>query len=282
MLVFLPNLLKNPAGKNFAIQSINLFIPGKIDFEELNLQWNGPQKIKGIILKTPDQQEALRIKEVDTDFSLFDLLFGQDIPKKLKINQSKFSPIDKDKSSNLEQAIGYNFTNKTRHSIQKVISLFGDQIDASYFGKIKLDQGPIQIMIKGSNGFVKIDGKISENKFTLNLPLEAQFNITPEISNLFFSKNIPLLKYAIASERPVTLKILPENFSFPIRHFDLNQLTFKEASIDFGKLKFENHDEFKTYLNYISNQLDQIDIWFTPIYFKLNQSLLSIHRFDFL
>ncbi len=169
----------------------------------------------------------------------------------------------------------------TSNMKQKIETLFGDSFDAEANCQLRGLNGPIQAKIEGSQGVMQIDGQLTEGLITLNSPLEGKVHFSPLFAQTFLGQDIPFLGSAIAAEEPVKLIIDPKGFTFPLYPFNLDQATIGQGKLDLGKITFRNEGELSSILNLIrpiSSQ--QVKIWFTPIYFQLQQEQLIIKRLD--
>lgn len=162
-------------------------------------------------------------------------------------------------------------------------ALFGDTFDIRAHARLLNLNGPLQASIKGIDGQIELDGQLKNGVLTLKRSLAGSVKMTPLFVQTFLAPYSPLLSSAVGAENPLTFTVDAAQFSYPIHPFQLNQVKIGKGNINLGKIKFRNEGELQSLLNVIRSVTDPfVTIWFTPIYFNLNQGILSLNRFDLL
>lgn len=166
---------------------------------------------------------------------------------------------------------------------QKIQAIFGDTVDIDFKGHLKHLNGPIKATAKGPLGHIQLDGQLKQGVLTLTSPLKSSVQMTPLLTQTFFAANAPLLSSAIGSEQPIQLTIDPAHFSCPLFPFQLDQVNIEKGTLELGKIRFRNEGELRSILNIIHPIPEQqFTIWFTPLYFQLQQGKLNLKRLDML
>ncbi len=166
---------------------------------------------------------------------------------------------------------------------QKIQALFGETVDINFKGDLKHLNGPIKASAKGPLGHIQLAGQLQQGILTLTSPLKSSVQMTPLLTQTFFAAHAPLLSSAMGSEQPIQLTIDPAHFSCPLFPFQLDQVNIEKGTLDLGKIRFRNEGELRSILNIIHPISEQqFTIWFTPLYFQLQQGKLTLKRLDML
>ena len=167
------------------------------------------------------------------------------------------------------------------HSFKALEAFWGKQID----GTCKLDMqhmdGTFTAQIKGPNGSSSLSGKMQNGIFKLSSPFEVHMDLSPAMISFFSDQSIPLLESVLSASETLDLVIEPKNFSLPLVPFDPSEWTIGKGKLNLGKIFFKNEKDLETITSLIpSLQEHSFAIWFTPIYFSLDQNQLALERFD--
>jgi len=166
---------------------------------------------------------------------------------------------------------------------RQIQALLGDKVDAKATIQLNNLNGSVKANLSGSNGSGKFDGKVTNGILTLAAPFQWQVKVTPQLGKDLFQMDMPLLSSIVSSEKPILLSIDPANFSCPLIPFDFNKIKIGKGYLDLGKVTFRNEGEIKTVLNLIKPiPENQFVIWFTPLYFNMEKSVLNLNRIDLL
>lgn len=166
---------------------------------------------------------------------------------------------------------------------QKLRALFGDSFAFNASCQLENLTGPIQASAKGTQGEILLDGQVKQGILTLNRPLEGAVKMTPLFTQTFLAKNVPILGTAVGAENPIRFKIDHSQFACPLFPFQLDQAKIGKGTLDLGKVQFRNEGELSSFLNLIRSISDPyFTIWFTPLYFQLDQGVLTLKRLDLL
>lgn len=188
--------------------------------------------------------------------------------------------------SNLQQfpvKILAQFLNFGEQFPQRISAVLGDNIDADIHVKIDHLKGPIVMSLKGSNGSIDLDAKISNGLLTLNNNFYTKVNLTPEFGSLVLDDVFPLASGLIGSDNPMIINIDPKGFSLPIKNFDISQIRIEAASLELGKVKFKSEGKLGTILGLFNpSGNDVISVWFTPLYVSMKQGSVHFSRMDML
>lgn len=165
----------------------------------------------------------------------------------------------------------------------KIEALLGRTIDTNVVVKLQRMNGPVQANLKGSNGYVKMDARLSDGMITLNKPLEAEVAVTKQLGQSILQDIIPILSGIITSDNPIKVTIDPQGFSMPIKDTAVTNIQIGKAVIDLGRIQFSNSGELGTILALLKPS-DQhlLSVWFTPLYIQMQNGALQVKRMDML
>lgn len=171
----------------------------------------------------------------------------------------------------------------TPEMTQKLKAFFGESFTLQADCQLQALNGPLQASVKGEQGEIHLDGQIKQGILTLQQPLEGAVKMTPLLSQAFLTKNISFLSTAIGADNLITFKIDPTSFSVPLIPFQLEKVKMGQGVLELGKVHFRNEGELSSILNLIHSISDPyLTIWFTPLYFHLDQNVLTLDRIDML
>ena len=170
------------------------------------------------------------------------------------------------------------------NTAQHLEALIGSKVNADINVHFQNYNGPINAHIFGKNGKLDIHGQLTDGFLTLNRPLQAQVNVTPQFSKSIVQQFMPMLKDVVGADGPVTITIPHDNFYIPLKNWDFNQVSIRRAAIDLGRLYFSNKGQIGDMLSVLNYKGDNkpITIWFTPLYVSLYQGTANIERMDML
>lgn len=162
-------------------------------------------------------------------------------------------------------------------------SLFGYSITGQATADIVKMKGPFKMAMKGERCDLKLEGKVEGGVAYLTAPLTASIQVSKEVSAYFLDDILPLLNSAQKGDKPIELTIQPEGAFVPIRAASLATLNIATASLDLGKLYFTPDGKLAEVLSVLRLSPNALfNVWFTPLYFSLQNGRLNLQRIDML
>lgn len=237
----------------------------KTDASKQNLSWQiavngqgeGKVSLTGLLPLAFILDSKFRMQDLNFDAKLD----GQGIPVGVL---ARFGGLDVGWSKALEAAIG------------KKASLKGDIALQNLYG-------PITANIQGENGQITLNGQIRRGVLVLSEPLTAKFNVNTQFGHDALGHVLPILNSAVGAENPIYVQINPQGFAMPLMPYDFNGMSFQNAMINLGKMRFSNQGDLANLLAILNiRSQDSLGVWFTPVYLSLNQGKVKIERFDML
>jgi hypothetical protein len=197
-------------------------------------------------------------------------------PKELSLNLEIKS--ERLPASFLCQVTGVEETIKNKLEV-----LLGDTVDTFIRAQLHQMDGPLEVKLQGKNGRIHLNAKITEGILTLRDPFEAEIAVTPLLAETVLQDVIPVLGGVVSAENPVSIHIEPDGFRFPLKNFDLDQIRVAHGKIDLGKMSFSNKGELSMVFDLLRpDYQEELTVWFTPLYFKMQDGLISLARMDML
>lgn len=305
MVAFSPQIASTSLGKPLFVKALEKRSQSQIEIGSLRLSWFGPQEFHN--LKWTHDAVTGTIDELDIDAPFWSFSG----PFKLKNGRVAY------KGGRVEQIEGEiegNDFTLTGVTLQGHISLKGQiysklhfhiLIDIQQFplivinqelhqllgptldlaGTVSLDRGKgnIDLTIRSANLETHLQGFLTEHSITLDKPLVASLRLTPEMSSLLLKDANPLFLTGIAAENPITLRIEPKDFSFPLP-YSLEKLKVGQATLDLGKVKCQNGNSLRTIIAILKadrfSDVSQMNAWFTPVTFRIDRGTLEAGRMD--
>lgn len=164
----------------------------------------------------------------------------------------------------------------------KLEAVLGSQIDGDLEANLHDGQGPIKVSVKGLNGSAKVSGNIQNRILTLSEPLTASLKITPQLERSVLREWIPFLGSVVSAEQPIELTIAKEGFSFPIDKPSVTSVQMQSAALTLNKMQFSRDGHLGKVAGLLGVNSQTFEVWFTPVYFSLDQGQVYVYRADFL
>lgn len=165
----------------------------------------------------------------------------------------------------------------------KIDAMFGETIDAELQVQLQKMDGPVLAKLEGKNGSIQVDGKLNDGVLTLNKAFQAQFAMTPEFGKNVVEEFIPLLSGIIGADNPLSITVQPQGFSAPLRNFDKSKIQIGQGTINLGHIRFRNDGQLGAVSSLLNtNGMEDLSVWFTPLYFNMQNGTLKMARMDML
>jgi len=303
VVLFLPKIASTPIGKPLLVKAIEEKSGAKVEVGSLSLSWLGPQKFQEIRWTRDKLNGNLEEFQIDAPFWSFTGPFllknGTLIYKGNRVEQieGKIVGNDLDLHGSIVQGhISLKGKVESKHQ-------FDIQIDVKNFPAIDFDdilgpsidlkgsitrtksQGSLDLNVSSANLKTHLIGLLTEDAFTITSPLLTTLRLTPQLSTLLLKDANPLFLTGIEAQNPITLRIEPKDFSFPLP-FSIEKLKVGKATLDLGKVRCQNGKSLSSLILLLkaSRLADakQMNAWFTPVSFQINHGILDAGRMDIL
>ncbi len=166
------------------------------------------------------------------------------------------------------------------------IQILGTSIDLQGSASYSNDQGRFDLTLHAPNIDGNIQGSIVNRDLTLRHPLTATIHLTPALSQWILRDMNPLFVTGIEAKSPIQLRIEPSRFRCPLASFQLENLQIGQGSLDIGQLRCSNGGSLASLISLLKNKnlsaAREMDIWFSPLFFSLQDGVLKTSRIDFL
>lgn len=162
-------------------------------------------------------------------------------------------------------------------------AVIGEHIDGAI--QFKMDQwdGYARADLQGENGKIHANGRLTHGVLTLNDPFTAQINVTQELGAVVLSEAFPILSGILGSEDVVSLQVPPEGTQIQLTPFSPQNINIGNSVLKLGKLSISSQGDLGEILNLLAKSTtDKIVVWFTPLYFNMQQGQINIGRMDML
>lgn len=168
----------------------------------------------------------------------------------------------------------------------KVLSeIVGGSFSLKGFITMQRQKGSCDLSLHAPNGDAEIRGNLNDNVFILTDPLRATIRLTPLLAERVLSGVNPLFVTGIAAESPILLRIETRQFRFFLgRPFQWSNLQIGGGMLDMGKIRCTNGSTLGALIGMLKNSplsgTKEMTVWFTPLFFKLENGLLQTGRMD--
>lgn len=144
--------------------------------------------------------------------------------------------------------------------------------------------GPVRVRLKGKTLKFYLDSFVQDGALTLRRPLQGELLASHGIGRAFLKYLNPLVQTASDAESPVSFEVDHEGFLFPLEPFDTKEIKVKKASVDLSKMSVEKGGPLDSVLEILQlkklRQVDNLNVWFTPLYFSILDGLVKYERMD--
>jgi hypothetical protein len=128
-------------------------------------------------------------------------------------------------------------------------------------------------------GFIQKDHLYLDQTFILEV-----LELTPWMRGAL-KEHFPWVDFIKDFKHSIKCFIEPHGFSLPLSLFSLEEVTIKKASIEFGKVQLNPIKDLNKILkipDFIPPSVlnTYLNLWFTPIYFSLDKSVMDVKRAD--
>jgi hypothetical protein len=162
-------------------------------------------------------------------------------------------------------------------------ALFGETLETDIRAHLKRMNGPVEVLIKGQNGRLKLDAQLNNGIVILNTPFEVEIQVTPKLGASLLEELLPILSGVVSAENPVKISIDPKGFSMPISPFKIEKIKMDNATINLGKMLFNKSGDLGDIFDLLRpSSKDELSVWFTPAYISIQDGVMRLKRMDML
>lgn len=258
-------------------------IKGKVDVVQLNGVWTKPVDI------------GLNIHANLNSLSMTTEVIADDLKGNAHLNLQQFALFNSEDYS-LNDAIIANFSSENfpvtlfrlfkfwnTNLENKALALVGNTFVGSMNINLKDLTGYAKANLSGQNGKFYFNGHLNHGVLQLNEPLKIESVVTPFLAEHVIKDVFPLLQGVKSAEKPLTIMINPENFRISLFPLDLTFMNIGSGIIDLGRMSLVNEGDFSEFLGMLKvNPNEELSVWFTPLYFSIEDGVIKINRLDFL
>jgi hypothetical protein len=303
--LFLPKIASTSLGKPYFVKALEKKTESQIEIDSLHLSWFGPQQFKNIKWKHEAVHGTVEQLDILAPFWSFSgpfqlkngtVQYPGGIVKSIegRIEENDFTLTGKTLQGHLSlNGKVYNkldfhlFIDIERFPLvvldQKLDQILGPTLDLKGSVKFKEGEGALDVVANASHFQMHLKGLFKENNLTLEEPLIASFQLTPELSALLLKEANPLFLTGLSAEKPLTLRIEPKGFSFPLP-FSLEKLKVGEATLNPGRIQCQNGQSLSTLISLFNNSSlshpSEMNIWFGLATFHIEKGILKADRVD--
>lgn len=166
---------------------------------------------------------------------------------------------------------------------KKIHALFGSEINGKLSANIQQMNGPVNVTLKGERCALDMDGTVQNGFLTLNRPLTLDVTLSREVSDYFLDDLMPLLNSATHADQPIRLLISEKGFRVPLNNLSITTLKIPFGALSLGKIYFTKEGKLAQVISLLHiKPRESFSVWFTPLYFSLNEGKLDLNRLDML
>ena len=317
LILLTPKIVSTSIGKPLLIRAFEARLKGNITIETAHLSWFGPQTFKNITYTNPDVVGQIDILESSVPFwALSDLgdsfhlqngsfsfptyggsqisqigakIEGSEVDATGATSQGGFlslkgkiySKEDFDIVADCKRvpsgALDPLF--KTKGLLYQLLGPFFDLKGAMVYNH---GEGTLSFDLSSTQAQASLNAALTENALTLKEPFLATFRLTPELGAALSSRASPLLLTGVEGRDPIVFRIATKNFVFPLKLFSFEKLRVGNGTLDMGRIRATPGKSLRSLLKLLKspNNSGQINVWFTPVSFQMEEGVIQTGRMD--
>lgn len=305
LILLLPQIASTPLGKPLFIQHIERETQAKVKVGSLKLSWFGPQRFNQIAWTRADVSGTIEELQIEAPFWSFKGPFllkngrAQYPGGEIENIQGKIEKNDFDLTGSATQGTlsvkGKVYSPERFHLDldmknfpaalldPRLVPFSGPTLNLDGFITLEEGEGRTHLSLSSPSLQTQVRGDLKNRAFTLQDPLLISLHLTPELSAFLFPNEDSLFVTSLAANHPVSLRIQPKGFSFPLP-FSLSELQIEKGELDLGKVECKIGAPLSSLLSLLETieVSSWVETWFTPIPFSLQSNTLQLGRFDLL
>lgn len=162
-------------------------------------------------------------------------------------------------------------------------AILGEHVNGALQTKLDQWDGYVRADLEGDNGKIHANGRLTHGVLTLNDPFTAQLKVTPQLGSEVLSEAFPILSGILSSDDVVTLNVPTQGTQIQLIPFSTQEVNIGDSTLKLGKLTISSKGDLGEILNLLTKtQSDKVVVWFTPLYFNMQQGQVNIGRMDML
>ncbi len=167
-----------------------------------------------------------------------------------------------------------------------VATLCGSSVNLFLTTHLNQWNGPFNFEMHSENLRSLLKGTLTQGVLTLNDKFYLQLNLTKQLSQMLFHSTMENSIDSLRSEGPVSLEIGSEGFSCPLVPYQLEKLQVSTGRLELGKILSRNQGNLQIAMGLLKlgqyRSGDELELWFTPLDFKIRNGILNYERTDVL
>lgn len=264
----------------------NLFgIKGNLSVQEGSFRFQE----EGVEAKVEDVNISFRLHENAADFSAT----GQSLIRQERGAFSIQGHFGKEENFSLQgeissfpsMALARYLAMSLKIDKKALLEIIGESFSFKGFATMQGQKGSCDFSFHSPNADAQVRGNLNENLFTLSEPFLGTIRLTPLLAQKILDGVNPLFVTGISSASPIQVRIETRQFRlFLKRPFHWKSIQIGGGMIDVGKVRCTNGSTLGALIGMLKTspltQAKEMDVWFTPLYFKLENGVLETGRMD--
>ncbi len=170
-------------------------------------------------------------------------------------------------------------------AVEGLEEILGTSFSLKGFATMQGGKGSCDLSFHSPNADAQIRGNLNENLFTLSDPLRGTVKLTPFLAEKILDGVNPLFVTGVSAEKPIQFRIETTKFRlFLDKPFRWTNLQIGSGMIDVGKIRCSNGSTLGSFIGMLKGsplvKTKEMDVWFTPLFFKLENGVLQTGRMD--
>lgn len=166
-----------------------------------------------------------------------------------------------------------------------LIEILGDSFQAQGSLSLKEKKGDCALELHSPHIQANLLGELHNNILTLREPFAASFQLTKVLAKKILNHFNPLFITGISSESPIQLRIDPYRFQWNLDNtLSWSQIQIEHGVVNTGKIQCGNGFILNALIGLLKMQpfvkAKEMQVWFTPLTFRLKDSILFTERMD--
>ena len=166
-----------------------------------------------------------------------------------------------------------------------LLEIIGSTFSLKGFATMQDGEGSCDLSFNSPNASTQVRGHLEDNLFTLTEPLLGTIRLTPLLAQKILQGINPMFVTGISSDNPIQFRFETRKFRlFLEKSFKWHNLQVGAAMIDVGKIRCTNGETLAALIGLLKSsplkRTREMEVWFTPVYFKIENGMLQAGRMD--
>jgi len=166
-----------------------------------------------------------------------------------------------------------------------LVATLGATTNFNVDAQLENRRGPVSLSLNAANTRADMAARLGDRGLTLDEPLVAELEPTPELGKQVLAKIHPIFETTQSAEQPIRLEVPAEGVLLPVGDFDFSGIVVPRMTLAFGKLSLKSGWLLRSIVglgqqfgSMESTRREQFEAWFTPAVLEIGGGRIQYSR----